>query len=78
MTSRVFISLVTGLEFKESRDLFPSQPFTLPMSLSCATPNQTMKLTATVQRSGDAFLIARFLSLRVSLSAGGRSLSFSR
>jgi hypothetical protein len=41
-------------------------------------PNQTMKLTATVMRFGDAFLIASFLSLQADLSASGRSLSFSR
>jgi hypothetical protein len=48
---------------------------------SCRSPersNQTMKLTATATRSGDAFLIATFLSLRIGLSPGGRSLSFSR
>jgi hypothetical protein len=37
-----------------------------------------MKLTATVLRFGDAFLIARFLSPQRCLSASGRSLSFSR
>jgi hypothetical protein len=40
--------------------------------------NQTMKLTATVLRFGDAFLTLRFLSVRAYLSASGRSLSFSR
>jgi hypothetical protein len=39
---------------------------------------KTMKLTATVLRFADAFLIASFLSQRCCLSASGRSLSFSR
>ena len=42
------------------------------------TSNQTMKLTATVLRFDEAFLMTTFLSLRVDLSPGGRSLSFSR
>jgi hypothetical protein len=37
-----------------------------------------MKLTATVTRFGDAFLVATFLAPQIGLSAGGRSLSFSR
>jgi hypothetical protein len=37
-----------------------------------------MKLTATFQRFGDAFLFATFLSLVVGPSPSGRSLSFSR
>ena len=41
-------------------------------------PNQTMKLTATFVRFGDAFLRATFLSPKVGLSPSGRSLSFSR
>ena len=41
-------------------------------------PNQTMKLTATVLRLEDAFLVATSLSLRVERSPGGRSLSYSR
>ena len=43
-----------------------------------ATSNQTMKLTATVLRFGDAFPVATFLSPLISLSPGGLSLSFSR
>jgi hypothetical protein len=42
------------------------------------TPNQTMKLTATSVRLGDAFSNASFLSLWSCLCAGGRSLSCSR
>jgi hypothetical protein len=42
------------------------------------SPNQTMKLTATVLRFGDAFLVASFLSPRNCLSPGGRSLSLFR
>jgi hypothetical protein len=37
-----------------------------------------MKLTATVPRFGDAFLMASFLSPQIGLSPGGRSLSLSR
>jgi hypothetical protein len=37
-----------------------------------------MKLTATILRFADAFPIARFLSMQIGLSPGGRSLSFSR
>ena len=37
-----------------------------------------MKLTATVQRFGDTFVIATFLSPQIGLSPSGRSLSFSR
>jgi hypothetical protein len=40
--------------------------------------NQTMKLTATVPRFGDAFSVATFLSPQIRLCAGGRSLSYSR
>jgi hypothetical protein len=40
--------------------------------------NQTMKLTATLMRFGDAFPVATFLSPRRCLSPGDRSLSFSR
>jgi hypothetical protein len=40
--------------------------------------NQTMKLTATVPRFIDAFLVVTFLSPQIGLSLGGRSLSFSR
>jgi hypothetical protein len=40
--------------------------------------NQTMKLTATATRFGNAFLIATFLFLQIGLSPCGRSLSFSR
>ena len=40
--------------------------------------NQTMKLTSTFARFGDAFLVASFLSPRRWLCASGRSLSFSR
>jgi hypothetical protein len=37
-----------------------------------------MKLTATVLRFGDAFLVATFLPPQICLSAGGRSLSYFR
>jgi hypothetical protein len=37
-----------------------------------------MKLTATVLRFGDAFLVATFRSPQISLCPSGRSLSFSR
>jgi hypothetical protein len=40
--------------------------------------NQTMKLTATLVRFGHAFLSTTFLSPKIGLSPGGRSLSFSR
>jgi hypothetical protein len=40
--------------------------------------NQTMKLTATTVRFGDAFLVATFLPTQIGLSPSGRSLSFSR
>jgi hypothetical protein len=40
--------------------------------------NQTMKLTATISRFGDAFLSATFLSPQIGLSPSGRSLSCSR
>jgi hypothetical protein len=36
-----------------------------------------MKLTATVLRFGDAFLMASLLSLQIDLSPSGRSLSYS-
>ena len=38
-------------------------------------PNQTMKLTATLVRFGDAFLRASFLSSQTDLCPSGRSLS---
>ena len=37
-----------------------------------------MKLTATVLRFGDAFLVANVLSPEIGLCPSGRSLSFSR
>jgi hypothetical protein len=37
-----------------------------------------MKLTTTVLRVGDAFLVATSLPSQIGLSPGGRSLSFSR
>jgi hypothetical protein len=40
--------------------------------------NQTMKLTATFVRFGDAFLLATFLCPQTGLNPRGRSLSFSR
>jgi hypothetical protein len=46
--------------------------------LSRPTSNQTMKLTATFPGFGDAVLVASFLSPQIDLSAGGRSLSYSR
>jgi hypothetical protein len=41
-------------------------------------PNQTMKVTATFPRFGDAVLVATFLPSQIGLSPSGRSLSFSR
>jgi hypothetical protein len=41
-------------------------------------PNQTMKLTATFVRFGDALQVATFLSPQIGLSPSGRSLSCSR
>jgi hypothetical protein len=40
--------------------------------------NQTMKLTATVLRFGDALVLTSFLSPRLHVRPSGRSLSFSR
>jgi hypothetical protein len=48
------------------------------MKLRFGRSNQTMKLTATAVRLGDAFLLASFLSPQIGLSPSGRSLSSSR
>jgi hypothetical protein len=42
------------------------------------TSNQTMKLTATFARFGEAFIVTSFLPLLILLSPSGRSLSCSR
>ena len=42
------------------------------------TSNQTMKLTATLTRFADAFLVSTFLPAQIGLSPSGRSLSYSR
>jgi hypothetical protein len=49
-----------------------------PHCMARLLPNQTMKLTATATRSGDAVLMASFLLTQISLSASGRILSYSR
>ena len=48
------------------------------VALSHATPNQTMKLTATATCFGGAFFPVSFLSPQIGLCPSGRSLSSSR
>jgi hypothetical protein len=63
----IFLAVVLG------RRLLPA-----PRAGQPARPNQTMKLTATAVRFGDAVLVATFLSAQACLFLSGRSLSFSR